>query len=142
MPQQQETHDKLTMYFVHYLEPGHMSRPCNVVFAESGQVTIERSIFDDNRAGLPHVRDGLGGALSLRERCVNEGTECTLLETVISDSEIRGNVAQLAGGGVYVAGGNPQSWTTVATPSSSPTTRLATGSAWASAVVCTSKART
>ena len=84
------------------------------VFAESGQVTIERSIFDDNRAGLPHVRDGLGGALSLRERCVNEGTECTLLETVISDSEIRGNVAQLAGGGVYVAGGNPQSWTTVA----------------------------
>jgi predicted outer membrane repeat protein len=82
------------------------------IFAESGEVNVQRTAFEDNRAGVPHVRDGLGGALSLRERCVN-GT-CTMLHALVHDSEIHGNVAQLAGGGIYVSGSNPKSQTTIA----------------------------
>ena len=81
------------------------------IFAESGQVTVQRTIFEENRAGMPYVRDGLGGAISLQERCVNE--ECTSLQAMIYDTEIERNIAQLAGGGMHISGANPDSQTTV-----------------------------
>lgn len=88
-------------------------RAGGALFAESGQVVVERTVFEDNHAGLPHVRDGLGGAVSLLERCINDGSRCTILQMTMSDTEIRSNVAQLAGGGIYIAGANPQSHTTI-----------------------------
>lgn len=81
------------------------------IFAESGQLNVQRTAFEDNRAGLPSVRDGLGGALSLKERCVNGA--CTMLQALVYDADIQGNVAQLAGGGIHVSGSNPESQTTI-----------------------------
>ncbi len=81
------------------------------IFAESGQMNVQRTALENNRAGVPNVRDGLGGALSLRERCVNG--QCTMLRAFVYDIEIHGNVAQLAGGGIHVSGANPHSQTTI-----------------------------
>ena len=77
------------------------------LFSESGTLDMSTTMLYGNRAGLAHNRDGFGGAIATMERCTEN--ECTQISARFSDMEIRGNRAQLAGGGAYMSGLNPQS---------------------------------
>ena len=77
------------------------------LFGESGTLDVSMTTFYENGAGLVHTRNGFGGAIATIERCTEN--ECSQISARFSDIEIKGNQAQLAGGGAYVSGLNPQS---------------------------------
>lgn len=77
------------------------------IFVEAGEISVSRTVFDQNYAGILENRDGFGGALALTERCIE--IECTVIVAHFADTEMKQNTAQLAGGGVYIAGLNDMS---------------------------------
>lgn len=81
------------------------------IFAESGEFFFAKSIFESNHAGILDNRDGFGGAVALSERCIE--SECSVIVAHFIDTEMERNVAQLAGGAVYVAGLNEMSASTI-----------------------------
>ena len=81
------------------------------VFAESGEFSFSRVVFEENRAGTLEDRDGYGGAVALSERCME--TECSVIIAEFDNTEMQQNTAQLAGGGMYISGLNEKSATSV-----------------------------
>jgi len=81
------------------------------LFAESGEYFFSKTVFEANRAGTLDNRDGYGGAVALSERCIE--SECSAILADFEDIEMGLNIAQLAGGGMYVSGLNEQSLCTI-----------------------------
>ena len=54
------------------------------------------------------MSDGVGGAIALDERCARGGL-CSPITALLSALNVSGNVARMAGGGLFYAGFNPGS---------------------------------
>ena len=68
---------------------------------ESGNVQINRVRFLGNIAGIPGKRRGRGGAIYLTGRC--SGSSCAPSTCKLRDSELINNMANIAGGGLYMS---------------------------------------